>query len=82
MRESNIYSSAQEFLKDTYFLKYVLDEDKTYYKYWQDYLNEHPESYTSFEEAKNILLHLGDFKFLSENDKEQLKRNILNDISK
>ncbi len=81
MLDSNKYNSVHDFLKDTDFIIYVLDDDKTYDKYWHDYITKHPESSIFFEQAKKILLHLDNFKFLPKDDKLELKQRILKDIS-
>lgn len=81
MSDIKKYSSVHDFLKDTDFIKYVLDDDKTYDKYWCNYIREHPEQRIFFEQAKKILLHLDNLRLLSKDDKQQLKQRILKDIS-
>lgn len=60
-----IYYTVEDFVKDEYFQKWVLDTDGMTSNFWNNWIAKHPEMKDKVEEAKKIIL-LIDF------DKDQL----------
>ncbi len=70
------YKSIADFLKDTYFIKSILDENSEYTKYWENYIKSHVEVLAIFNQAKEILLHIDDSSVISEEERRILKQRI------
>ncbi len=75
--------TLEDFLTDESFLSFVLDDSDSSAEYWNRFLNgKHPELREIAQQAKDILLFNNENKsILSAEEVDNLKKNILNDIS-
>ncbi len=73
-----VHYTVEDFVKDEYFQKWILDTDNMTSNFWNNWLLKHPEKKASVEEAKKII-HLMDFDndHLSNSDFDTIWQHII-----
>ncbi|HRQ17202.1 FecR domain-containing protein [Agriterribacter sp.] len=89
MRQDSVYYShftEEEFAADEYFQQWVLLPDEETQQYWTFYAQQHPQQQIAINNAAKLVQHLAQtgfhIPFLSPNEKQQLRNNIFEQISK
>ncbi|WP_299666555.1 FecR family protein [uncultured Polaribacter sp.] len=73
-----IHYTVEDFVKDEYFQKWILDNDSMTSNFWDNWLAKHPEKKSTIEEAKELILLLDfDSNKLSETDFDAMWQNIV-----
>lgn len=77
-----LYTQVNEFLRDDDFIRYVLDSDASTVRRWEVYLSAEPVVRHAFLTACDVLMHLDDSKYLSEEETGRLKKRIFLSLGK
>ena len=70
--------TEEDFIKDEYFQKWILDADVMTHRFWENWLAQHPEKKTIIEKSKRLVLLMNfDNDKLPDKDFDAMWRNII-----
>ena len=73
-----VHYTVEDFVKDEYFQKWILDTDSMTSSFWNNWIKKYPEKKATVEEAKKLILLLSfDNEKLSEIDFDEMWQNII-----